>query len=129
MKTLNMTLRTAFEAEHARREADRRARAEAERLRQEADHARAVELHDAIAADPDFLAQKKLVLELSRYTVVLEHADYRLRAYFEDGQVNVTSADKRTASTPTAAPRKQAYVESVEQALDTLAQYLADETR
>ena len=124
-----ITLRTAFEAEHARREAESRARWEAERQRQEADHAKAVQLHDILAADPEFLAAKKLTLELSRYTVVLEHADFRLRVYFEEGQSNVTSADKRTATTPTAAPRKRADIETVEDALEHLAQYLADEIR
>ena len=78
--------------------------------------------------DPGFLAEKKLTLEHTRYTVMLEHADFRLRAYFEDAQINVTAADKRSATTITAAPTKQQSVDSVEQALDVLAQYLADET-
>jgi hypothetical protein len=124
-----ITLRTAFEAELARRDAETRARLEAERQRQEADHAKAVRLHDILAADPEFLAAKKLTLELTRYTVVLEHPDFRLRVYFEEGQSNVTSADKRTATTPTAAPRKSADIETVEDALEHLAQYLADEIR
>ena len=56
--TTSITLRTAFEAEHARREAESRARWEAERQRQEADHAKALALHDILAADPEFLAAK-----------------------------------------------------------------------
>ncbi len=60
---------------------------------------------------------------------MLEHADFRLRVYFEEGQSNVTSADKRTATTVTAAPRKRADIETVEEALEHLAQYLADEIR
>ena len=123
-----MSFRQAFDAERLKRDADRRARGDAERARQEADEARSIELYDILAADPEFLAEKKLVLERSRYTVGLEHADFRLRAYFEDAQINVTAADKRSATTITAAPTKQQSVESVEQALDVLAQYLADET-
>ena len=77
--TATITLRTAFEAELARRDAETRARLEAERQRQEADHAKAVRLHDILAADPEFLAAKKLTLELTRYTVVLEHPDFDYR--------------------------------------------------
>ncbi|MBP7651459.1 MAG: hypothetical protein KA085_03320 [Phenylobacterium sp.] len=123
-----MSFRQAFDAERLKRETERRAREDAERARQEADEARSIELYEILAADPGFLAEKKLVLERSRYTVGLEHADFRLRAYFEDAQINVTAADKRSATTITAAPTKQQSVESVEQALDVLAQYLADET-
>ncbi|MFD3262389.1 hypothetical protein [Phenylobacterium ferrooxidans] len=122
-----MSFRQVFDAERLKRDAERRARADAERARQEADEARSIELYEILAADPEFLAEKKLVLERSRYTVGLEHADFRLRAYFEDAQINVTAADKRSATT-TAAPTKQQFVDSVEQALDVLAQYLADET-
>ena len=123
-----MSFRQAFDAERLKRETDRRAREDAERARQEADEARSIELYEILAADPGFLAEKKLVLERSRYTVGLEHADFRLRAYFEDSQINLTSADKRSATTITATPTKQQSVDSVEQALDVLAQYLADET-
>jgi hypothetical protein len=124
----SMSFRKAFEAEHARREIERLAREEAERAQQEADHNRANQLYDALAAEQDFLNEKKLVLDRTRYAVTLDHDDFRLRAYFEDGEVSVTSADKRTASTATAAPRKQATVASVDEALDVLAQFLADET-
>jgi hypothetical protein len=127
-RNLSMSFRKAFEAEHARREIERLAREEAERAQQEADHNRARQLHDALAAEQDFLNEKKLVLDHTRYAVTLDHEDFRLRAYFEDGEVSVTSADKRTASTATAAPRKQATVASVDEALDVLAQFLADET-
>ena len=128
-RNLPMSFRLAFEAEHTRREIERHAREEADRAQQEADHARASQLHEALAAEREFLNEKKLVLELTRYAVTLDHEDFRLRAYFEDGEASVTSADKRTASTPTAAPRKQVTVASVDEALNTLAQFLADETR
>ena len=127
-RNLPMSFRRAFEAEHTRREIERNAREEADRAQQEADHARANQLYEALAAEREFLNEKKLVLELTRYAVTLDHDDFRLRAYFEDGEASVTSADKRTASTPTAAPRKQVTVASVEEALNTLAQFLADET-
>lgn len=122
-----MSFRMAFEAENLRREQERIAREEADRAQQDADHAKAQALYDALAAEGDFLAEKKLALELTRYAVNLDHDDFRLRAYFEDGEGNVTSADKRSASTSTAAPRKQATVATAEEALAVLAQYLADE--
>ncbi len=121
-----MSFRQAFDAERLKRDAERQARQEAERLRQEADEARAVELYDTLAADPGFLAERGLTLDRSRYTIIVEHTDFRLRAYFEDGVVSVTSADKR--STHAGAPTKQAQVDSVSAALVVLAQYLADET-
>lgn len=126
-----MSLRQAFEAEHARRDAERLARQEAERQQQEADLARAAELRDLLQTDPAFLVEHGLTLTLSatRYTVVLDHADFRIQAYFEGGGIEVRSADKRTATSPTAAPRKQQSVETVEDALMVIAQFLADETR
>ena len=127
-RNLPMSFRKAFEAEHTRREIERHAREEADRAQQEADHARAIQLHDALAAEQDFLDEKHLVLDITRYAVTLDHEDFRLRAYFEDGEVSVTSADKRSATTPTAAPRKQATVATVDEALSIMAQYLADET-
>ena len=74
------------------------------------------------------LGDKGLTLEIRRYTVSLHHEDYLIDAYFEAGSVNVRAGDKRTASTPTAAPRKAKLVNTVEEALDVMAQYLADET-
>jgi hypothetical protein len=127
-RNLPMSFRKAFEAEHTRRELERHAREEADRAQQEADHARAIQLHDALATEQDFLTEKHLVLDITRYAVTLDHEDFRLRAYFEDGEATVTSADKRSASTPTAAPRKQATVASVDEALAVMAEYLADET-
>ncbi|MBA4792545.1 hypothetical protein [Phenylobacterium sp.] len=127
-RTQMMNLKAAFEAEHARRDAERRAREEAELQRQAEDLARAEALEAALAEDPAFLASKGLELSRRRYTVSLDHADYRIAAYFEDGQCSVTAADKRTA-TSSAAPRKQQFVESVEDALLVMAQFLADETR
>jgi hypothetical protein len=123
-----MSLRQAFEAEQARREAERLAREAAERLQQEEDLARAKTLHDLLASDPGFLASHGLSLSLRRYTVTLDHDDFRIAAYFEDNRASVRSADKRSATT-SAAPRKQQEVESIDDALLVMAQYLADETR
>ncbi|MBT9473024.1 MAG: hypothetical protein V4514_00830 [Pseudomonadota bacterium] len=123
-----MSFRRAFEAEHARRDAARHAREEAERKQQEEDLARAEMLHAALADDVGFLKEKGLTLELRRYTVSLHHDDYLIDAYFEAGTINVRAGDKRTASTPTAAPRKAKTVNTNEEALDLMAQYLADET-
>ena len=123
-----MSLRRAFEAEHARRDAARHAREEAERRQQEEDLARAEQLYATLSEDEAFLRDKGLTLEIRRYTVSLHHDDYLIDAYFEAGTINVRAGDKRTASTPTAAPRKAKLVNTVEEALDVMAQYLADET-
>ena len=123
-----MSIRRAFEAEHARRDAIRHAREEAERRQQEEDLARATQLHEALAEDEGFLREKGLSLGLRRYTVSLNHDDFLIDAYFEAGAISVRSADKRTATTSTAAPRKQQAVDTVEEALELMAQYLADET-
>ncbi len=122
-----MSFQHAFEAEQLRRERERQAREEAERAQQEADHDRATALHQALAAESVFLQSRKLTLDRTRYAVTLDHADFRLRAYFEDGKVSVTSADKRDALATSAAPRKQVSVDSVEDALNVMAQLLADE--
>ena len=124
-----LTLKDAFETEFARREMERRAKAEAERRQQEADLENAQTLYAAVTADGDFLASRNLTAEVRRYTVSLDNADYRIAAYFEAGQANVTLSDKRTATAGAAAPRKQQIVESVEDALQVMAQFLADETR
>lgn len=128
LENLSMSFRRAFEAEHARRDAARHAREEAERRQQEEDLARAEQLHDALSADVGFLREKGLTLDRRRYTVSLNHEDYLIDAYFEAGSATVRSADKRSASTSTAAPRKQQMVQTVEEALEVMAQYLADET-
>jgi hypothetical protein len=128
IKGTGLSLRQAFEAERSRREAERLAREAAERRQQEEDLGRAQALHDALAQDPVFLADKGLTLGLRRYTVSLDHPEFRIAAYFEENRANVTSADKRSATT-SAAPRKQQYVDCVEDALLIMAQYLADETR
>ena len=127
-ETRSMSLRRAFEAEHARRDAARHAREEAERRQQEEDLARATQLHEALAEDEGFLREKGLSLGLRRYTVTLNHEDVLIDAYFESGSINVRSADKRTATTSTAAPRKQQFVNTPGEALDVMAQFLADET-
>jgi hypothetical protein len=126
--TERLSLRQAFEAEMHRREDERLAREDRERAQQEADHAAASALYAALDEDPDFLRERGLKLNRTRYAVTLDHECFRLRAYFEDGEASITSADKRTASTPTAAPRKQAVATSVAGALDILAQFLADES-
>lgn len=128
IKKRAMTFRRAFEAEHARRDADRHAREEAERMQQEEDLARAQKLHDMIAEDPAFLREKGITLDIRRYSVTLNHPDFVIDAYFEGGEIRVRSADKRTATTQTAAPRKSQTVDAVDDALNLMAQYLADET-
>lgn len=127
--TVKLTLKDAFEVEQARRALERRARDEAERKQQEEDLARAERLFEMLSADKGFLAEKGLTVDRRRYTVSLDHADYRLAAYFEAGKASITAADKRNVLTGSGAPRRQEIVESVEDALRVLAQYLADETR
>jgi hypothetical protein len=124
-----LTLRDAFETEFARREMERRARDEEVRKQQEQDLANAEALHAAVSADGDFLADRGLTTDLRRYTVSLDHKNYRVATYFEAGKANVTLSDKRTSSPGSAAPRKQETVETVEDALKVMAQFLADETR
>ena len=125
-----LTLKDAFEVEFARREMERRKRADAERKQQEEDLAGAAQLQAALEADADFLRARDLTVDRRRYTVSIDHADYRIATYFEAGKASVTLSDKRTAATPGAvAPRKQQTVESVEDALAVVAQFLVDETR
>ena len=124
-----LSIRDAFEAEQVRRDALRREKEEAESRQQEEDLARAEELEGALRADADFLAQRELTLDRRRYTVSLDHADFRIAAYFEAGRASVTSADKRTALPGATAPRKQESVETVADALRVMAQYPADEIR
>lgn len=124
-----LTLKDAFETEFARREMERRAKAEAERKQQEADLENAQALYAAVTADGEFLTLRGLTADVRRYTVSLDNEDYRIAAYFEAGQANVTLSDKRTANPGAAAPRKQQIVESVEDALQVMAQFLADEAR
>jgi len=125
--TDKLYLRQAFDQEIHRREAERLSREAEERAQQEADHGAASVLYDILAADPEFLRERGLRLDRTRYAVTLDHEAFRLRAYLEAGEASVSSADKRTATTPTAAPRKQAVATSVSGALDILAQFLADE--
>jgi len=121
-----LTLKDAFETEFARREMERRAREDAERQQQEADLAGAQALYEAATADGDFLAGHGLTADVRRYTVSLDHARFRIAAYFEGGKASVTLSDKRGAA---AAPRKQEIVENADDALQIMAQFLADETR
>jgi hypothetical protein len=124
-----LSLKAAFESEYARRELERRAREDAERKQQEADLAAAQALYEAVSADGEFLHQRALSADLRRYTVSLDHANFRIATYFEGGKAAVTLSDKRTTVPGSAAPRKQETVESVEDALAVMAQFLADETR
>lgn len=125
---MSMSFRRAFEAEHARRDSERLAREEAEQKQREEDLARAEQLYNEIARDQAFLTEKAITLDLRRYTVALNHPDFVIDSYFEGGEIRVRSADKRTATTQTAAPRKSQNVETVEEALTLMAEYLADET-
>jgi len=124
-----LSLRDAFEAEQARREAARREREDAERRQQEQDLARAEELEAILRADATFLAERQLVLDRRRYTVSLDHLDFRIAAYFEAGQASVTAADKRSTLPGASAPRKREQVDTVAEALAIMAQFLADEFR
>ena len=124
-----LSLKDAFETEYARREMERRARAEAERRQQEADLAGAEELMAALTADPEFLESHSLTADQRRYTVALDHEKFRISAYFETGVVSVTLSDKRMAPAGATAPRRQENVESVADALRVVAQFLVEETR
>ena len=128
-KAKTLSLRDAFETEFARREMERRAKEEAERAQQAADLAGAQALHDAATADGNFLARHALTADLRRYTVSLDHKNFRIAAYFEGGKASVTLSDKHTTAPGSAAPRKQETVEGVEDALAVMAQFLADEIR
>jgi hypothetical protein len=129
-KRAALSLKDAFDLEYARREMERRKREEAERRQQEEDLARATELLDALQADTEFLHARGLTVDRRRYTVAIDHDDFRIAAYFEAGKATVTLSDKRTPATPgTVAPRKQQTVDSVEDALAVMAQFLVDETR
>jgi hypothetical protein len=128
MPPATLSLRHAFEVEQARREAERYAREEAERRQQEMDLHAAEQLYDALISDPDFLREHGLTVDWRRYSVHLENADFRIRAYFEAGQAQITVGDKRNvavASSP--APLKSEQAASVAEALQVVAQFLADE--
>jgi len=123
-----LSLRHAFEAEQARREAERYAREEAERRQQEEDLSRAEQLYDALIGDPEFLRAHGLSVDWRRYSVHLESPDFRIRAYFEAGRATITVGDKRNvavASSP--APLKSEQADSVAEALQLVARFLADE--
>ena len=122
-----LTLKDAFETEYARREMERRAHEEAERRQQEEDLAKAEALFEAIGADAKFLKSHGLTVDRRRYTVSVDHKNFRIAAYFEAGQASVTSADKRFSSPGSATPRKQESAATVEDALRIMAQFLADE--
>ncbi len=123
-----LSLRHAFEVEQARREAERYAREEADRRQQEEDLGSAEQLYDALISDPAFLRQHGLTVDWRRYSVHLENPDFRIRTYFEAGRATITVGDKRNvavASSP--APLKSEQADSVADALQVVAQFLADE--
>ena len=123
-----LSLRHAFEVEQARREAERFAREEADRRQQEEDLSRSEQLYDALISDPDFLRLHGLTVDWRRYTVLLESAEFRIRAYFEAGHGTVTVGDKRNVTlSASPAPLKREEVDSVADALRVVAQFLADE--
>ena len=124
-----LSLRDAYETEFARRAMERRAREEAQRRQQEADLAGAEELHGALLADPDFLQAHSLTADRRRYTVALDHARFRISAYFDGGTASVTLSDKRAAAAGASAPRRQEAAEDAVQALTVIAQFLVDEIR
>ena len=125
---VRLSLQAAYEAEQARRAAERQAKIEAEQVQQEKDLARAEELEGLLRADADFLGHRGLTLDRRRYTVSLDHERFRIAAYFEAGKAVVTSADKRSI-VPGAAPRKQQDAETLAETLGVMAAFLADETR
>jgi hypothetical protein len=124
-----LSLKDAFETEFARREVERRAKEEALREQQEVDLAGASELLAALGADPEFLQSRGLVADQRRYSVLLDHERFRISAYFENGTISVTHADKRDVPAGASAPRRQETVHSLPDALRLIAQFLVDETR
>jgi hypothetical protein len=122
-----LTLKDAFETEYARREMERRAAEEAERVQQARDLAGAEELHAALVADPEFLESRGLAADRRRYMVSLDHARFRLSAYFEGGRISITLSDKRAPGA--SAPRRQESATEVADALRLIAQILVDEFR
>ena len=122
-----LSLKDAFETEFARREMERRARAEAERRRQEQDLAGAEALHAALTAEPDFLESHGLCADRRRYTVSLDHDRFRISAYFESGSVDITLFDKRTGVGPASPPQWRTTAADLREALRAIAQILVDE--
>jgi len=122
-----LSLKDAFETEFARRELERRAAEDAARAQQAKDLADAEVLHDALAADAEFLESRGLTADRRRYMVSLDHARFRLTAYFEGGQAAITLSDKRAQ--PTSGPRRQESAEGVADALRLIARILVDEIR
>jgi hypothetical protein len=123
-----LTLKDAFETEYARRELERRAAEEATRRQQVKDLADAEMLHTALVADPDFLEIHGLTADRRRYMVSLDHARFRITAYFEGGHAALTLSDKRTAPAA-AAPRRQETAADMADALRLIALMLVDESR
>ena len=92
-----LSLKDAFETEFARRALERRARGDAERRQQAQDLEGAEALFEAVSSDPDFLASRELATDRRRYTVSVDHKNFRVAAYFEGGTASVTLSDKRSA--------------------------------
>jgi hypothetical protein len=125
--TKALTLKDAFETEFARRELERRAAEDAARVQQVKDLADAEVLYDALAADAEFLESRGLAADRRRYMVSLDHARFRVTAYFEGGAASITLSDKRAQ--PTSGPRRQETAEDVADALRLIARILVDEIR
>ena len=89
-KPAKLSLKDAFETEYAKRLEERRAREEAERKQHEQDLESATELHELLKADAKFLEKHGLTVDQRRYTVSIDHANYRIAAYFEGGRASVT---------------------------------------
>jgi hypothetical protein len=126
-KLNSLSLREAFETEYARREMERRVREDEVRRQQAADTAGAEALHAALSADAAFLTDHNLQVDRRGYAVSLDHARYRISAYWEGGRAAVTLSDKRAP--PGASPRAEGAVDTVDDALRLIAQFLVDETR
>jgi hypothetical protein len=123
-----LSLKDAFETEYARRELERRRAEEAERAQQAEDLADAEALQAALGADPAFLEGHGLAVDRRRYMVSLDHARFRITAYFEGGKAAITLSDKRGAPA-SSAPRRQETAEDAADALRLIALMLVDEIR
>jgi hypothetical protein len=121
-----LSLKDAYETEFARRELERRKQEEAERLQQEKDLADAEVLHGALLTDMEFLATRGLTADRRRYMVSLDHARFRITAYFEGGKAAITLSDRRGAASQ---PKRQETAEDVADALRLIALMLVDEIR
>ena len=122
-----LSLKDAYEKEHARREMERRKADEEMRARQAMDRAGVELLFAALNADPELLKDHDLTADRRGYQVMLDHQSCRIAPYFEGGLATVTHS--RRSSIGALTHPKQETAESVEDALRLIAQFLADEIR